>query len=292
VNSRRCEHGTPAPTGKCVGGHGPGVCAGNDAEARAAYRESKQAHSTHKGGLAVNFKSKPWNRRVLIVAALATAAVALTATVASADGDYGPDTCLNGYVWRGALPNDRVCVTPARRDTTARENTEGSQHRAGGGAYGPDTCVNGYVWRDAVANDHVCVLFASGSRDAARQDNASAASRRDDIRVWMGTWHPNPVHCDGDICTTNNDDAARYRVMSDRINTGQAYVKLARLNGTLIEGKWITVSANPNAPGGSFGYNSSQLLCTGSPNAYFRVYDGSSHRWSNKQYVTVGCATL
>ena len=35
---------------------------------------------------------------------------------------YGPDTCIEGYVWREATPSDRVCVTPAAREQAVRDN--------------------------------------------------------------------------------------------------------------------------------------------------------------------------
>ncbi|MBT2482994.1 hypothetical protein [Streptomyces sp. ISL-94] len=31
-------------------------------------------------------------------------------------GAYGPDTCLQGYVWRESYEGDLVCVTPQERD--------------------------------------------------------------------------------------------------------------------------------------------------------------------------------
>ncbi|MFF8271840.1 hypothetical protein ACF059_31365 [Streptomyces sp. NPDC016562] len=31
-------------------------------------------------------------------------------------GAYGPDTCLQGYVWRESYDGDTQCVTPAERD--------------------------------------------------------------------------------------------------------------------------------------------------------------------------------
>ncbi|MEU7728592.1 hypothetical protein AB0B78_25660 [Streptomyces sp. NPDC040724] len=33
-----------------------------------------------------------------------------------AGGAYGPDTCLQGYVWRESFDGDTQCVTPAERD--------------------------------------------------------------------------------------------------------------------------------------------------------------------------------
>ena len=89
---------------------------------------------------------------------------------------YGPDTCINGYVWREAVPNDHVCVVPAVR-AAARADNEQARYRISttNRAYGPDTCRNGYVWREAMPDDHVCVLPAV--RAQARADNAAAPSR-------------------------------------------------------------------------------------------------------------------
>ena len=90
---------------------------------------------------------------------------------------YGPDTCKSGYVWRGAIPSDHVCVTPRVRSLTATENARAASHRQpGGGAYGPDTCKAGYVWREAYQGDVVCVTPAV--RDRTHEDNSRAASRR------------------------------------------------------------------------------------------------------------------
>jgi hypothetical protein len=98
---------------------------------------------------------------------------------AAAIGDFGPDTCMEGYVWREACgPNDHVCVTPdirkgARDDNAARA----SRIQPGGGPYGPDTCKNGFVWREACGGgDHVCV--APPVRDRARADNGQVEARK------------------------------------------------------------------------------------------------------------------
>ena len=89
---------------------------------------------------------------------------------------YGPDTCINGYVWREATPDDHVCVVPAVRAATRRDNAQ-APYRVSATIHhsGPDTCRNGYVWREALPTDHVCVL--PQVRDQARADNAAAASR-------------------------------------------------------------------------------------------------------------------
>jgi hypothetical protein len=79
-------------------------------------------------------------------------------------------------VWREAIPNDHVCVTPATRSATRQENLLGpSRRNPNGGRYGPDTCLQGYVWREAVPNDHVCVT--PQSRTQAMSDNQQASNR-------------------------------------------------------------------------------------------------------------------
>jgi len=89
---------------------------------------------------------------------------------------YGLDTCKNGYVWRGSVPLDRVCVTPDRRDAVALKNSQADSRRApNGGAYGPNTCVNGFVWRETSPSDQVCVLPTS--RTLVKQENAAAPGR-------------------------------------------------------------------------------------------------------------------
>jgi hypothetical protein len=99
------------------------------------------------------------------------------ATAAADPLPYGPDTCLQGFVWRNARDGDVVCVTPAQRDTTAQENALASQRvEPNGGAYGPNTCKQGFVWREAFDGDVVCVTPAS--RTQAASDNAAAASRK------------------------------------------------------------------------------------------------------------------
>ncbi|WP_067128000.1 hypothetical protein [Microtetraspora malaysiensis] len=98
---------------------------------------------------------------------------AVVATPASA-AVYGPDTCVQGYVWREARPSDHVCVTPAVRTQAAQDNSVKAS-RWTNGAYGPHTCIQGYVWREAFTGDDVCVTPAA--RSQAQADNAAAASR-------------------------------------------------------------------------------------------------------------------
>ena len=39
-------------------------------------------------------------------------------------GPFGPDTCVSGYVWREAYPNDHVCVLPATRTQAGSDNSQ------------------------------------------------------------------------------------------------------------------------------------------------------------------------
>ena len=88
---------------------------------------------------------------------------------------YGPDTCIQGFVWREAAPGDHVCVTPDIRARTQEENALAASRRQGFGAYGPNTCFQGFVWREAFPGDVVCV--PPDSRSQASADNAQAAAR-------------------------------------------------------------------------------------------------------------------
>src|SRR3954453_15298899 len=86
----------------------------------------------------------------------ATSALPGAAVPASAAGDRGPLTCLDGYVWRQATPRDHVCVTPAARAQTARDNALASSRRSTTpGTFGPDLCTPGYLWREALPGDRV-----------------------------------------------------------------------------------------------------------------------------------------
>ena len=90
--------------------------------------------------------------------------------------DYGPDTCVQGYVWREAFPGDHVCVDPATRAQAAEDNRLAAQRREpAGGEYGPDTCRAGFVWREARPDDHVCVPLET--RAQAGADNRAARRR-------------------------------------------------------------------------------------------------------------------
>ncbi len=76
-------------------------------------------------------------------------------------GDFGPDTCRAGFVWREASPSDHVCVRPEVRAQVAADNAQAASRRQpGGGPWGPNTCMSPYVWREAFPGDGVCVDVA------------------------------------------------------------------------------------------------------------------------------------
>jgi len=69
-------------------------------------------------------------RTVVRAAVLAVVLLLAPAFVpAAAAADYGPDTCLNGFVWRDAVPGDHVCVTPATRSRAAGETAAAAARR-------------------------------------------------------------------------------------------------------------------------------------------------------------------
>ena len=143
------------------------------------------------------------------VAAIAAASLLAGASVpASAAGDHGPLTCLDGYVWRQATPQ-RPRVRHARgprADGAATTPWRSSRRSTTPGTFGPDLCAPGYVWREAVPGDHVCVTPATWQQ--VHDDNLTAGARRNALRVKVGR------------------DAATgtYRVHADGINVGVARV--------------------------------------------------------------------
>lgn len=87
------------------------------------------------------------------------------------------DACIDGFVWREAVSDDHVCVTPETRSQAQEDNGQADSRRSEtDDTYGPDTCVQGFVWREAVPDDLVCVT--PETRDQTREDNSLAESRR------------------------------------------------------------------------------------------------------------------
>jgi hypothetical protein len=89
---------------------------------------------------------------------------------------YGAETCKQGFVWREATAQDKVCVTPETRERVKADNAQETNRREPNGAYGPNTCKQGYVWRETIPSDYVCVT--PEERSAATEDNSRARDRR------------------------------------------------------------------------------------------------------------------
>src|SRR4051812_9436177 len=156
--------------------------------------------------------------RITLAALVAALLVGLAPATAGATGDYGPDTCLEGYVWREARPTDHVCVRPpVRKQARADNAAAASRHGAGGNA-----CITGYVWRAAFPGDLGCVVPSVRARASA--DNAAADSRRNSIRASASKYDAQSLCENGDRCATVVILA--WRVRADHINAGKALVKL------------------------------------------------------------------
>ena len=214
---------------------------------------------------------RAWVGHVAAIAAASTLAGA--SAPARAAGDHGPLTCLDGYVWRQATPRDRVCVTPAVRAQTARDNALAAS-RAGAtpGTFGPDLCVPGYVWREAIPGDHVCVTPATWQQ--VHDDNLTAGARRNALRVKVG------------------DDAGTrtYWVHADGINVGVARVAVFSPGRTTPARSWAVVAhRSAHGPGGELSFDTRLPACTTHLDAILRVRDPSSLRWSSSRRIATGC---
>ena len=104
------------------------------------------------------------------------------------------DRCQDTFVWREAVPGDRVCVTPDVRAAVRADNAVAHQRRVhaprpnaaclAGGPCRPDfriPCIAGFVWREAVPSDYVCVTPAV--RTQAKDDNSWSQRRRRDYEA-------------------------------------------------------------------------------------------------------------
>lgn len=184
---------------------------------------------------------------------------------------YGPDTCLEGYVWRQANPTDHVCVTPTVRTQTAQDNAAAaSRVNPNGGPFGPKTCLNGYVWREAYTNDQVCVLPAT--RTEAANDNAQAANRVLSLNIWTTDWYPAP------------DTYPYIKVNGDHFNYGSVQVAIFDNNNNFIQ-DWTTVTAQAQGGyvAGAWGVQFTVNDCTSSDPA------GTHTGYAWAQDMTSGC---
>jgi hypothetical protein len=246
------------------------------------------------------FETSSHPRAALVVAGGAIALlIAFTPFTSSAvaSGNYGPDTCLQGYVWRNAVPGDHVCVTGATRAETAYDDSQAAARRSStGGAYGPDTCIQGYVWREAVRGDHVCVTPAT--RAQAAHDASQAASRRDSLHVWDTVYWVNTGSggtCSGDACTTTQPSAyPALGIHADHVNVGSVVVALRSIGTNALLRSWrVYAKAAGYTPGGRLDLNSGDIYCLGmNVDSYLTILDPSSGRWSAPHPVATRCAVL
>lgn len=236
-------------------------------------------------------------RTALAAAVVGASAVGLfstATTVANAQGDFGPDTCLEGYVWREANSADHVCVSPATRTQTSADNAAAGSRKAGGGAYGPNTCVNGYVWRDAYDGDVVCVTTAT--RQQAQNDNAAAADHKASLNIWLSDYEA-PRPCSNGECTVTSDTGSQYQINGDHFDNGSITLTVTSNNGPRIATYTVTASAHSGNPGASFGYKTPMYnpnsgfhaTCKGGTDAYIQAYDPTSQRWSNRLQFQKDC---
>ena len=122
-----------------------------------------------------------WAASKIVSIGLAALTAGTLSAAPSAQAQYGPYTCVNGLVWREAVPYDFICVSPQWRAKTQQENALGpSRVQPGGGPYGPDTCKQGYVWREIRSSDHVCVPPLSSSQNRLGNRNSFAGYKYPD----------------------------------------------------------------------------------------------------------------
>lgn len=96
---------------------------------------------------------------------------------------YGPDTCKSGYVWREAITDDHVCVTPESRAVAGYDNAlQKTRISPTDHTYGPDTCKSGYVWREVVPSDHVCTT--PQIREKTKSENSQFENNRARGSLW------------------------------------------------------------------------------------------------------------
>jgi hypothetical protein len=238
----------------------------------------------------MSVRRRAWAGWIAVAAAALT--LAATAVSASAAPSHGPLTCLDGFVWRQATPRDHVCVTPAVRAQTARDNALASTRRsATAGTFGPDLCVPGYVWRQALPGDHVCVTPATWQQ--VHDDNRTAGARRNALRVRIGSHAAVPARCDQGPCEAVRGPTRRYWVHVDGINVGMAQVALFWPGQSTPAMSW-PVRARPrsSAPGGELFLQTRLPVCGSHPNAIIRVRDPLSLRWSSSRPIATGCTSL
>ncbi|NUW38305.1 hypothetical protein HTZ77_43955 [Nonomuraea sp. SMC257] len=92
---------------------------------------------------------------------------------------YIATKCLAGYVFRDAVPEDKVCVTPATREQAAEDNLRAPSRVDNNGK-----CIFPYTHRLVVPTDTVCV--SSATRVQVILDNRTAADRINPTKHFFG----------------------------------------------------------------------------------------------------------
>jgi hypothetical protein len=108
---------------------------------------------------------------VLVVAAVLAGTSGMNQPAAAEDDlHHGPETCVQGYVWRQAFDGDGVCVKPEFRTQVLADNAETEARRQPGS----QNCISGYVWRVARPDDLVCVKPEMRSQVATQNTRPDA----------------------------------------------------------------------------------------------------------------------
>jgi hypothetical protein len=66
----------------------------------------------------------------VVTATAASVGMLLGQPPSATAGEYGPDTCRQGFVWREAVPGDHVCVTPETRTQAWDDNAQAASRVA------------------------------------------------------------------------------------------------------------------------------------------------------------------
>ena len=198
----------------------------------------------------------------------AIAALALPTAPAQAQ-DYGPNTCLTGFVWREAFAGDVVCVPPSTRSRAKQDNAAATSRRDPSAGYGPFGCQQGYVWREARASDLVCVT--PNIRSEAKADNAAAASRRNSINVGVSRYL---------------NYGARWQVNVSNINNGRALIVLKHRSGRTLK------SWSANVSGNRLSFRTARPDCQSQADTYFLVQDPISRRVGRSVNISANCVSI
>jgi hypothetical protein len=187
------------------------------------------------------------------LAAAASVAVLVvgTGSTASAAGDYGKDTCLEGYTWRETIPTDHVCVTPAARAQAQADNAAAAQRRWGTG------CQPDYTWRGAIATGEADLEAAVSFAYATGQDptvyvqaHFDALAANDRVCVTSAVrsqtvadnnaWNTRVLRMSVDL----SPYTAPVTLQGRGFNAGTAYVAVVRSSdNTVLWQTWISTSA-------------------------------------------------